>query len=240
MARDWRQLRQLIKEANVVVEVVDARDIQGTRLPLAETWAGKKLMIIANKMDLADEIPNETRFVISAKRCEEAERKRIIREMVERTAKRPVKALFIGYPNIGKSSIINMLAKRKAARVSPVAGTTKNVQWVRVNEDLMVTDYRGVYPKGEERMDLMRKGAVNIEKDAELHAYDFAKRALGSKRLRQWIGEKLDMELTGIEDEDALFAAIAQRRKLFIRGGELNIEEAARILVRLMRDAPEI
>ena len=81
---------------------------------------------------------------------------------------------------------------------------------------------------------------MNIEKDAELHAYDFAKRALGSKRLRQWIGEKLDMELAGIEDEDALFAAIAQRRKLFIRGGELNIEEAARILVRLMRDAPEI
>lgn len=240
MARDWRHLRQLIKEANVVVEVVDARDVEGTRLPLAESWAGKKLMIIANKMDLADEIPDETRFVISAKRCGEADRKRIIGEMVERTAKRPVKALFIGYPNIGKSSIINMLAKRKAARVSPVAGTTKNVQWVKVNPELMVTDYRGVYPKGEERIDLMRKGAVNIEKDAELHAYEFAKRALGSQRLRSWLGEKLGMELSGIEDEDGLFRAIAKRRKLVLRGGELNTEEAARILVRLMREAPEI
>lgn len=240
MARDWRQLRQLIKESNVVVEVVDARDVEGTRLPLAESWAGKKLMIIANKMDLADRVPDETRFVISAKKCGESDRKAIIQEMIGRTQKRPVKALFIGYPNIGKSSIINMLAKRKAARVSPVAGTTKNVQWVKVNPELMVTDYRGVYPKGEEQMDLMRKGAVNIEKDAELHAYAFAKRALASERLRAWLEEKLGLELKGVTDEDELFRAIAKRRKLFIRGGELNTEEAARILVRLMRQAPEI
>jgi ribosome biogenesis GTPase A len=240
MARDWRALRQLIKEANVVVEVVDARDVRGTRLPLAETWAGAKLMIIANKADLADKVPDDTRFVISAKYCEDSERRKIIREMVGRTKKRPVKALFIGYPNIGKSSIINMLAKRKAAKVSPVAGTTKNVQWINVNEELRVTDYRGVYPKGEEQDDLMRKGAINIEKDAELHAYAFAKRALASKRLRRWLEKKLDMDLSGIDDEDGLFTAIAKRRKLIAKGGALNTDEAARILVRLLRDAPEI
>jgi ribosome biogenesis GTPase A len=133
-----------------------------------------------------------------------------------------------------------MLAKRKAARVSPVAGTTKNIQWINVNEELKVTDYRGVYPKGEEQDDLMRKGAVNIEKDAELHAYAFAKRALGSKRLRAWLEEKLDMDISGINDEDELFQAIAKRRKLVIKGGELNTDEAARILVRLLREAPEI
>ncbi len=240
MAKDWRALRQLIKEANVVVEVVDARNVRGTRLPLAETWAGAKLMIIANKMDLADKTPNDTHFVISAKYAEDSERRKIISEMVGRTKKRPVKALFIGYPNIGKSSIINMLAKRKAARVSPVAGTTKNIQWININTELKATDYRGVYPKGEDEDDLMRKGAVNIEKDAELHAYAFAKRVIRSKKLRAWVEKKLDMDLSGIYDEDVLFRAIAKRRKLVIRGGELNTDEAARILVRLLRDAPEI
>jgi ribosome biogenesis GTPase A len=240
MAKDWRALRQLIKEANVVVEVVDARDVRNTRLMLAEAWAEKKLIIIANKMDLADRVPEDARFVISAKENNDSERRKIISEIVSRTKKRPVKALFIGYPNIGKSSIINMLAKRKAAKVSPVAGTTKNVQWIRVTPELMVTDYRGVYPKGEEQETLMRKGAVNVEQDAELHAYAFAKRVLESKRLRSWVGKKLDMKLSEIADEDELFAAIAKRRKLFIRGGELNWEEAARILVRLMREAPEI
>jgi ribosome biogenesis GTPase A len=241
MAKDWRHLKQLIKEANVVVEVVDARDIRGTRLMLAESWAGKKLLIIANKKDLSENAKTpENCLLVSAKECDEKCRKRIISRIMEGIAKRPVKALFIGYPNVGKSSLINMLAKRRAAKVSSVAGTTKNVQWVNVNDELKVTDYRGVYPKGEEHEELMRKGAVNVRKDSELHAYSFAKRVLESERLREWVGEKFGIDMTGISDEDELFAAIARRRNLVVKGGEFNIEEAARILVRTLREAPEL
>lgn len=241
MAKDWRALRQLIKEANVVVEVVDARDIEGTRLPLAETWAGKKLIILANKKDLAGRAKAPPGALkVSAKRCDDAGRRRIISRILELSAKRPAKALFIGYPNVGKSSLINMLAKRKAARVSPVAGTTKNVQWVNITDELKATDYRGVYPKGEAREELARKSAINVQKEAQFHAYAFARRVLKSRKLREWLGQKLGIDLTGITDEEGLFSRIAERRGLVLRGGELNTEEAARILVRLMREAPEL
>ncbi|MDD5172464.1 MAG: 50S ribosome-binding GTPase, partial [Candidatus ainarchaeum sp.] len=136
----WGVLKNIIHGADVIVEVVDARDIHGTRLPIAEKWAGsKRLLMVANKKDLLPEgtiVPElqNRGIAISAKTGGEEGRKLLMKAIMARTkAKPPVKAIFIGYPNVGKSSLINMLAERKATRVSAVAGTTKNIQWVRVN-----------------------------------------------------------------------------------------------------------
>lgn len=243
----WAALKNMIHGADVIVEVVDARDIAGTRLPIAEKWAGsKRLLMAVNKTDLLPEgavvpgLPNKG-IAISAKTGGEEGRKLLLRGIMARTtAKPPVKAIFIGYPNVGKSSLINMLAERKATRVSAVAGTTKNIQWIRVSGDLIVSDYRGIFPARDSEEALVRKGALNVQGEEEHHAYRFAERVLGNDTLRMWLEQRYDVELSGAKTSEDVLSRIAERRKWYLKGGELNLAEAARSLVRAMKEAPEI
>lgn len=242
----WPELKDKIGGADVVVEIVDARDVAGTRLPLAERWAGSnRLLLVANKCDLLPggapdrKLPHRGVW-LSAKNAGTAERRALVEAIMGRARSRPVRALLIGYPNVGKSSIINMLAGRKAARVSPVAGTTRDIQWVRIGDELLVSDYRGVYPAREDKGDLVRKGALNVQADAETHAYKFAERALSNERLKGWLEKRYDVDLSGAEGAEDVLIAIAERRKWFLKGGEPNVAEAARSLVRAMAEAPEI
>ena len=245
MARQWELLKKLIRQANVIIEVVDARDIEETRLPVAERMAGtNRLIIMANKSDLLHEgetveVPRKG-FLISAKTADEKKRKELIGIILGKTQSRPVKALFVGYPNVGKSSIINMLAHRKAAKVSSIAGTTKNAQWVNVTRELQVTDYRGVFPEKEKRMELVRKGAINVEGHEDKYVHQLAEKVLSNKRLRKWLEQKYDIDLSNAGNSDDVLVAIAKRRNWYLKGGELNLNEAAKSLMRTMKDAPEI
>ncbi len=242
MKKDWKDLKGLIHKADVIVEVVDARDPVATRLPVAERMSGsKRLFIVMNKSDLTERKTSlKNGMMLSAKNATEKDRKMLIEKILERTEKRPARALFIGYPNVGKSSIINLLARKKAARVAPVAGTTKNVQWINISDELKVTDYRGVWPQAEKREDLARKGAIELQKDAEVYAHQFAERIMKSKRLQAWAEEKFDIEIKGDESAEELLLMVAKRRNLYVKGGGLNLEETARIVVRAMKEAPEI
>ncbi len=243
----WAELRNMIHGADVIVEVVDARDIPGTRLSVAEKWAGsRRLLVVANKTDLLPQgvvvppLPNKG-ISISARTGGEEGRKLLLRAIRARTKAKPsVKAIFIGYPNVGKSSLINMLAERKVARVSAVAGTTKNIQWIRVGGDLIVSDYRGLFPARDSDEALVRKGAINVQGEEEHHAHRFAERVLANDTLRGWLEKRYDIDLGGAETSEDVLARIAERRKWYLKAGELNLAEAARSLIRAMKEAPEI
>lgn len=242
----WDVLKNMIHGADVIVEVVDARDVIGTRLPIAEKWAGsRRLLMVANKTDLLSEgvplpvLPNKGIALSATKGGEEA-RKRLLNGILARTsARQPVKAIFIGYPNAGKSALINLLVGRKATRVSSVAGTTRNMQWVRVSGSLIVSDYRGIFPAKDSEEALVRKGAINVHGNEEHHAHRFAERVLHSDRLRKWLEQKYDISLEGATTSDDVLARIAERRKWYLKAGELNLIEASRSLVRAMLESPE-
>lgn len=242
----WSFLKNMIHGADVIVEVVDARDVERTRLPIAEKWAGsKRLLMVANKKDLMG--PDARRpilenkgIIISAKNNDEEERWRIIRAIMARTEKRPVRAILIGYPNVGKSTIVNMLARRRAAKVSPVAGTTKNIQWVTITPELTLSDYRGIFPSKESKEELVRKGALNIPEDSERHAYRFADRILTNPSLRKWIEKEYDVDLRDARTSEDVLETVAKRRGWLLKGGMPNLAEAARSLVRAIKEAPVI
>lgn len=242
----WTFLKDMIHGADVIVEVVDARDIHGTRLPVAEKWAGsKRLMMVANKKDLLPhgaklpKLQNKGLF-FSAKAAGEGERWDLIHAIMGRTDKRPVRAILVGYPNVGKSSLLNLLARRKAAKVSSVAGTTKNIQWVVITPELMLSDYRGMFPSKEKEEDLVRKGALNVQGEEEKHAYAFAERALANPTIKKWLEKKYDISLADANDAETVLELIALRRGWLLKGGEPNIAEACRSVVRAMLEAPEI
>jgi hypothetical protein len=238
----WSDVQRLMENATVVVEVVDIRDVKGTRLPIGEKMAGSnRLLIMANKADLVDSIPElpSNAIAVSAKNADRKAREHLIEAIMARSTRPLTRALFIGYPNVGKSTLINMLAGRRAAKVSPRAGTTTNVQWVRINERLVASDYRGLFPKHESRESLVRKSAVNVGEDAELHAHSIAKRILERPKLRIWLEKRYDVDLSKAQNSEDVLAALAERRKWYLKGGKLNIAEAARNLIRAMLFAPE-
>jgi hypothetical protein len=241
----WASLRKLIHEADVIVEIVDARDVEGTRLRFTEKWIGSaRLLIVANKADLLPEgakVKTADRlFVISAKTAVPEEKRALLEAILSRTKKRPARALLLGYPNIGKSTLINSLSGRHAARVSPVAGTTKDVQWIRMSDELTIVDYRGVFPEKEERQSLVIKGAVNVHGDEEAYAYVIAAKIIASPVLKAWMEEEYDLKIADDTTPEGLLELMAERRKWYLKKGVLNIAEAARNIVRAIKKAPEI
>ena len=243
---NWDLLKDLVAAADVVVEIVDARDVSGTRLPLAEKWAGSnRLLIVANKADLVLDKSKLTPLshngiYVSAKDQTAKTCNEILEAIRKRARTLPARGVVVGYPNVGKSSIINLLAHRKAAKVSPIAGTTTHVQWVRVSEDVLINDYPGVFPKYEKESNLVRKGALNVGDGVEGPAYRFLMEVISKPNLISWLEKFYDIDLSDAPDPDSILEKIARRRGWLIKGGEPNLDEAARSLVRAMREAPEI
>ena len=246
-AANWSLLQDLIHDADVVLEIVDARDIEGTRLGSAEKWAGSnRLVIVVNKCDLlpakkpwSAPLPGIS-IRISAKDHSEETRLKLLEAIRKRARALPARGVVVGYPNVGKSSIINLLAKRRAAKVTPVAGTTTNVQWVRVADDVLISDYPGVYPSFEKKSILVQKGALNVHEEADRYAHEFAAKALRRPKLLAWLEIFFDVDLTEAKDSESILAAIAIRRGWLLKRGEPNTEEASRAVLRAMREAPEI
>ncbi len=244
---DWNLLQELISQADVVLEIVDARDTDRTRLPVAEKWAGSnRLLIIANKVDLLlsqDNLPHlpHNGIYVSAKDRSEKTRKNIMDAIRKRARTLPARGVVIGYPNVGKSSIINLLAKKAAAKVSPVAGTTTHVQWVKISGDIMINDYPGVFPSSEKKATLISKGALNVSSDAQGPAYAFLQKALSRPTLLNWLEKYYDIKLAhlNLDDPEDVLAIIAKRRGWLLKGGIPNLDDAAMSVVRAMREAPE-
>ena len=245
LADRWTGFRLLLRKCEVIIEVLDARDLEGTRVRKLEHWAGRERLIkIANKIDL---IGNETLKLIDKKEYlpissksdhKNKERKKILNAILAKGKERP-RVVVVGYPNVGKSTIINLLAGREVARATPIAGTTTNIQWIRLPYEILLIDSPGVFPEYEKRTELLRKGAINIDglENFEFYALKVAQKCITDEKLSKWIEKYFDMKLKSDKPEE-LIEEIAKRRKLLLKGGALNINEASKALLRAFSKAP--
>lgn len=231
----------------MVLEVLDARNVEGTRLPKFELAAGKRLLRIANKADLAsDEIISRLDnkgFVLMRSKAKnlEKERKKLLKAILRHTEERPLRIVVVGYPNVGKSTIINLLAGRNAVRAGPVAGTTSNVQWIRVSPEILLIDSPGIFPKMENKDSLIKKGAINIGslENPEGYAFTLASKCIADEVLRKWLSEYFDISISTEDTPEGLLEKIAKRRNWLLKGGKLNTFEASMALLRAFAKAPK-
>ena len=174
MTKAIRQMREDIKLIDIVIELVDARIVLSSRNPDIDSLANNKSrLIVLNKSDLAS--PDRTSYYeeyfkekgfftasidsrkksdiksvnkIIEKACEEKrerDRKRGIKN-------RPLRAMVVGIPNVGKSTFINSFAGKAAAKTGNKPGVTKGKQWIRLNKNVELLDTPGIlWPKFEDK-----------------------------------------------------------------------------------------
>ena len=224
----------MLKQADLILEVLDARMIQESRNSEIEEKilrSGKKLLYVFNKCDLVQNLSTlkhhavqPSVFISSTEKLGTTVLKKRILEI---SHGQPVVVGVVGYPNVGKSSVINALSGRGAARTSAESGFTKGIQKVRVDKKITLIDTPGVFPYQEKDEFVNAQiGAVDYGKikDAETAAMRIVE--AHSKLICQ------HYRVEGEEGEE-LLEKIAFKLGLLGRGGRANFDAAAR---RVLKD----
>ena len=160
MEKYWKNVEAVIRQSNVVLEVIDARIPDLTRNERIEEITKrqrKPLIIVVNKCDLIteemrDRILDDFKFkkfvlVATKTRYGIQKLKDMINELVKkRRRQKIINVGIVGYPNTGKSSLINTLSKKSKTRISSIAGFTRGIQWIAGDENLRFLDTPGVIP----------------------------------------------------------------------------------------------
>uniref|UniRef100_A0A8C4Q0S3 Nucleolar GTP-binding protein 2 n=1 Tax=Eptatretus burgeri TaxID=7764 RepID=A0A8C4Q0S3_EPTBU len=182
--RIWGELHKVIDSSDIVLQVLDARDPQGTRSPYIENFLRsekpwKHLIFVINKCDLVPTwVTKRWVAILSAEHPSLAFHASITHPFGKGALiqllrqfgklhidKKQISVGFIGYPNVGKSSIINTLRSKKVCKVAPIAGETKVWQYITLMRRIFLIDCPGVvYPSGDTDTEIILKGVVQVEK----------------------------------------------------------------------------
>ena len=264
MAKTRRLISENIKNVDIVIEILDARIPYSSRNPeIARLIGDKPTLLLLNKASLADPAQNASwvkRYTTENTIClltdcvsgnginkmEGAIRTILadkLRRYEEKGINKRIRAMVLGIPNVGKSSLINRICGTKKAKVENRPGVTLDKQWVptKIGVDLM--DMPGIlWPKFEERRvgeNLALTGAI---RDGILDLETMA--VILCKRLRRLYPEMLstryklgDMAQYKETSDYDLFLTIGRKRGFLISGGEINTERTAIMLLDEFRDA---
>uniref|UniRef100_A0AAQ6A291 Nucleolar GTP-binding protein 2 n=1 Tax=Amphiprion ocellaris TaxID=80972 RepID=A0AAQ6A291_AMPOC len=182
--RIWGELYKVIDSSDVIIQVLDARDPMGTRSKSIETYLKKEkpwkhLIFVLNKCDLiptwvtkrwvavlSQEYPTLAFHASLTNSFGKGSLIQLLRQFGKlHTDKKQISVGFIGYPNVGKSSVINTLRSKKVCNVAPLAGETKVWQYITLMRRIFLIDCPGVvYPSEDSESDIVLKGVVQVEK----------------------------------------------------------------------------
>lgn len=254
MTKAKRMMQENIKLVDLVIELVDARIPLSSRNPdIDELGKGKARLILLNKADLAEDRFNdewaaffrdkgfETVKVNSKKgsgikqiqgAVKEACKEKIERDRKRGILNRPVRAMVVGIPNVGKSTFINALAGKACAKTGNKPGVTKGKQWIRLNKQVELLDTPGIlWPKFSDQQVGLKLAFIGSIKDELLNAEELAMEFIGFMG-REYPGvleEKY--QITSAPDSYGTLCKIAESRHCIVKGNEFNTAKASTLLL---------
>ena len=259
MSKALNEVESKVKLVDVIIELFDTRaPLSSINENLEKLTVNKKKLIVLTKIDLAD--PEQTKkwanelnkkydsvicLDLKKNNAEIALSKAVIelgkdkwsKEMAKGMKPQPIRAMIIGIPNVGKSSLINRLAKRKAAGVQNKPGYTRGEQWIKVNKDFLLLDTPGILPMNYEN----QKKAANLALIGAIREEILPNEKLGEYLLTflkehypDSLFERFDIKEIG--DRIDVLNQIAERRKVVTSIGENDLIRAEALLLKEFKD----
>lgn len=259
MTKAKRMMQEDMKLIDIVIELLDARVPISSRNPDIDALANHKYrLVLLNKCDLADEKVTakwEAYFqekeimavTVNARdgkgmknivtKIQEACKEKIERDRKRGILNRPIRAMIVGIPNVGKSTFINSFAKKSCTKVGNKPGVTKGKQWIRINKNVELLDTPGIlWPKFEDDTvgeHLAFIGSINDEilqkTELSCELIEFLK-----TNYPKCLSDRYQVD----EERKAsdILERIAKNRGCLLKGNELDYEKAAGILLEEFRN----
>lgn len=254
MTKAKRQMQEDIKLIDVVIELVDARIPYSSKNPDIDDIAkNKSRIILLNKYDLADQKVTDAWksyyekkgwFValVNSKNGSGVKNvheviKQACQEKIERDRKRgilnrPIRAMIVGIPNVGKSTFINSFAGKACTKTGNKPGVTKGKQWIKLNKNVELLDTPGIlWPKFEDQVVGMRIAFIGSINDDILNPRDLCYELI---EYLHHVYPGVLSEKYGIEEVDSKIEnlnLIAKKRACLLKGGELDLVKAANFVL---------
>ncbi|WP_281937854.1 ribosome biogenesis GTPase YlqF [Paenibacillus tyrfis] len=265
MTRARRQIQEKLKLIDMAIELLDARVPLSSRNPMIdEILQNKPRLVLLNKHDLAD--PEVTRRWIEffaeqglkaipidsvggnpvkeiMQRSKELLSEKIQAQLRKGMNPRAIRALIVGIPNVGKSTLINRMAGRKIAATGDKPGVTKGQQWIKVGTEMELLDTPGIlWPKFEDQSVGLRLAATGAIKEEILQVEEialFAMRYL-TEHYAQSVKERFGVDEIPQDPADtdaivALMEAVGRKRGALMSGGRVDLEKASLAILRELR-----
>ena len=254
MTKAKRAMTEDLRMVSLVIELADARVPMGSRNPDIDRMAnGKDRIILLNKADLADQKASDLwknwydrhgirAVLLDARQMKDVRRlKTLIREVsADRIARdrargiknRPIRAMVCGIPNVGKSTVVNAVAKRGgAAKTCNKPGVTRDKQWIKVSDHVMLLDTPGIlWPKFENNETGLNLAFIGSISDDVVNLYQLASELLD--RLKGPYGSRL-VGRYGIDPSvldksgDIILEEIGRKRGHLFKGGQVDTDRTA-------------
>ena len=259
MNKALNEVENKVKLVDVVIELFDARaPISSINENLGKITAYKKKLVVLTKTDLADPIQTKKWMEVLSKQfdaivsldlkssnAEQVLSKAVInlgkdkwaKEMAKGMKPQPIRTMIIGIPNVGKSSLINRLAKRKAAGVQNKPGYTRGEQWIKVNKDFLLLDTPGILPMSYTDT----KKAANLALIGAIREDILPNEQLGEILLAflkshypSALNERFG--IAEITDRITVLNQISERRKVVTSTGENDLIRSEALLLKEFKD----
>ena len=262
MAKTKRLISENIDLIDIVYEVIDARIPYSSKIKdIDNLLKNKPRILIVTKMDLCDELETNKFLdkyksegytvipvdLLSGKNVNEIinKTKEVLRPLDEKRIvkglkKRNYRALIVGIPNVGKSTLINRLVGKKATQVGNKPGVTKNLSWVRINKDIDLLDSPGIlWPRLDNEEVALNLASMSAIKEEILALSDISIHILNklNDHYKDKLKERYGIESVNKDDYLETLDIIGRKRGCLLRGNVVDYDKVYSVIVRDIKDS---